>query len=249
MGEVGRAGSPWTVLAWDGLVGPVVFVSDWAVLGTVRAGYSPVGSAISRLAELGASTRPAMTAGLVVYGVGLLCYGAALLRSVPGLAWQFAVGTGVAVLGVAAFPLGTPTSDAAHGVCASVGYVCLAAVPLAVALPLKAQGHRRAFCLSVVAGVATGGFLLATAIVGPAHGLTQRIGLTVGDTWVVISAVILLRQSRPLRSAPPAQPAFAGQPTTPGVLALHAQWEPGIEHTASVAPRSASSRRGTSAPG
>ena len=210
MGEVGGARSPWNVLAWGGLIGPVVFVADWAILGMARAGYSPVGSAISRLAELGASTRPAMTAGFVVYGVGLLSYGAALRRSVPGPAWLFAVGTGVAVLGVAAFPLGAPTSDAVHGVFASVGYVCLAAVPLAVSLPLKAQGHGRALCLSVVACVVTGGFLIATVIVGPAHGLTQRIGLTVGDTWVVISAVILLRQSRPLTAAPPAEPAVAG---------------------------------------
>jgi hypothetical membrane protein len=210
VGDMGGVRSPWNVLAWGGVIGPVVFVADWVILGLVRAGYSPVDSAISRLAELGASTRPAMTIGFVVYGVGLLGYGAALRRSVPGPAWLFAVGTGVAVLGVGAFPLGTPTSDAVHGLCASVGYVCLAVVPLAVSLPVKAQGHTRALWLSVVAGVVTGGFLIATVMVGPAHGLTQRIGLTVGDTWVLISAVILLRQSLPLTAVSPAEATVAG---------------------------------------
>ncbi len=195
MSEVGRSRSPWGILAWGGLVGPVVFVFDWALLGMARAGYSPVHSAISRLAALGASTRPAMTFGFLVYGLGLLGYAAALRLSVPGAAWLFAVGTGVTIFGVAAFPLGRPTSDAVHGVFASVGYVCLTAVPLAVSVPLMAKGHRTAAVLSALAGAVTGGFLLATAIVGPAHGLTQRIGLTVGDTWVVISAVILLRLS------------------------------------------------------
>ena len=108
MSEVGRSRSPWGMLAWGGLVGPVVFVFDWALLGVARAGYSPVHSAISRLAELGTSTRPAMTFGFVVYGVGLLSYAAALRLSVPGAAWLFAAGAGVTIFGVAAFPLGRP---------------------------------------------------------------------------------------------------------------------------------------------
>ena len=197
MDEVDRARSPWGLLAWGGLVGPVVFVADWAILGAARAGYSPVGNPISRLAELGASSRPAMTAGFVVYGIGLLGYGAALRRAVPGPAWLFAVGTGIAILGVAVFPLGSSTS-AVHGVCAVLGYMGLAAIPVAVSRPLVATGHRTAARLSVVVGAVTGAFLLASTTVGSAHGLTQRMGLTVGDTWVAVSAVILLRSTRQL---------------------------------------------------
>ncbi len=196
MDEVERARSPWGLLAWGGLVGPVLFVADWAILGAARAGYSPVDNPISRLAELGASTRPAMTAGFVVYGVGLLSYGAALRRAVAGPAWLFAVGTGIAIVGVAVFPLRSSTS-AVHGVCAVLGYICLAALPVAASRPLAAQGHRTAGRLSVVAGAVTGAFLLASTTVGSGHGLTQRIGLTVGDIWVAVSAVILLRSTCP----------------------------------------------------
>src|SRR5216684_8341678 len=56
-------------LALGGVVGPAVFVADWAILGIVRPQYSPIHDAISRLAELGASTRPAMTAGFIVDGL------------------------------------------------------------------------------------------------------------------------------------------------------------------------------------
>ena len=50
-------------LAWGGIIGPSVFVTDWAILGATKSGYSPVSDAISRLAELGSSTRPQMTGG------------------------------------------------------------------------------------------------------------------------------------------------------------------------------------------
>jgi hypothetical membrane protein len=203
MDDAGGSGkSPWDMLAGGGLVGPAAFVADWAVLGATRRGYSPVDDAISRLAELGASTRPAMTGGFVVYGLGLVTYGAALRRQVPGSAWLFAVGTGVATLGVATFPLGTPTSGTIHGVFASLGYVGLAAVPVVASRSLKANGHPTLAAWSRLAGAVTGGFLLASSVVASGHGLTQRIGLTVGDAWVVVSAVGLLRSRRRRPASP-----------------------------------------------
>lgn len=193
MDEPGRRRrSTENALAWGGVIGPVVFVADWAVLGATRKGYSPVDDAISRLAELGSSARPAMTAGFVVYGIGLIGYGMALRRSLPGPAWLPAVGTGVATLGVAAFPLGTAVTGAIHAAFASLGYLGLAAVPLAVSRQLDARGHRAWSRLSVLAGGLSGAALVASVAVSPAHGLTQRIGLTIGDTWVAVSAVVLL---------------------------------------------------------
>jgi hypothetical protein len=118
-------------MAWGGVVGPAVFVADWAVLGAVRPGYSPVNEAISRLAEVGTTTRPEMTGGFVVYGAGLITYGLARRQRRPGRAWAWAVATGVATLGVAAFPLGRPLSEAAHAVFAVAGYATLAALPIA----------------------------------------------------------------------------------------------------------------------
>jgi hypothetical protein len=179
--------------ALGGLVGPAGFVTAWAVGGAVARDYSPVDDAISRLAAVDASTRALMTGGFVVFGVGVPLYGMALRERLPGPAWASAVATGVATLGVAAFPLDrSSTVDLLHGACASAGYATLAAVPLLAARPLRDEGRARAAVASLVAGVFSGACLLAT-LAGTRHGLLQRAGLSAGDAWIVASAVWLLR--------------------------------------------------------
>ena len=46
-----------------------------------------------------------------------------------------------------------------------------------------------------MAAGAAGLCLLAT-VAGPAHGLFQRLGLTIGDAWIVATAVVLLRSGQ-----------------------------------------------------
>lgn len=194
MHHTSRTGQAKTdLLAWSGVIGPTVFVADWAVLSAIRPSYSAVKDAISRLAELGTSTRPEMTGGFIVYGAGLIGYGLALRRQLPGKAWTMAVGTGLATFGVAAFPLGTPLSGTIHAAFAALGYATLAALPIIASKALVSSGYRGLGRLSVLTGAATGALLVASAVVGPAHGLTQRLGLTLGDAWVVVSAVAMLR--------------------------------------------------------
>jgi hypothetical membrane protein len=178
--------------AWGGVVGPAAFVSAWVVGGATKHGYSPVEDAISRLAAIGASTRPLMTAGFVGFGVAVPVYAAALRRSLPGPAWKTAAATGVTSLFVAAFPLDqSSTIDSLHAGFAAFGYLTLAATPLLAARPLATMGHRRAARVSVGIGVASG-LCLAATVLGPAHGLFQRLGLTLGDAWLVGSAVWML---------------------------------------------------------
>jgi hypothetical membrane protein len=185
-----------TALAAGGVVGPAAFIADWTVLGARRSGYSPVDDAISRLAELGSSTRPAMTAGFLAYGVGLVSYGLALRAAERGPTWAFAVGSGAASFGVATFPLGTPTSGRIHAVFALVGYGCLAAIPMVTAATTQRRrlGRRRPLeWASIVTGVTCAGLLVISVVEERAHGATQRAGLTVGDLWIVCSAIGLIR--------------------------------------------------------
>ncbi len=182
------------IAAIGGVIGPAVFVAAWSILGARTAGYSPDDDAISRLAATGASTQAAMTAGFVVYGTGLSLFGSALRTTLPGPAWALAAATGLATLGVAATPLDTAAGDALHGVFAALGYATLAAVPLAAAGPLAAQGRRRWARWSVVTGVASAACLAAT-VLGPRHGLFQRAGLTIADSWVIAAAVDMLLRS------------------------------------------------------
>jgi len=184
------------LLAIGGVIGPVAVVSTWATLGAVVAGYSPTQDAISRLAAVGADTRPVMTAGFVVFGVGVPLYGLALREALPGHAGTAAIVTGLATLGVAAFPLGTPTQDAIHGVWATIGYVSLAAVPLLAAGPLARQGRRGWARWSRVVGIVSAACLAAT-LLDRSNGAFQRLGLAVVDVSIVCRAIDLLR-NRPV---------------------------------------------------
>lgn len=187
---------PSRVAALGGIVGPVAFVAAWSILGSRTAGYSATGDAISRLAATGAPTQAAMTAGFIAYGAGLPLFGAALRGRLRGSAWVFATATGVATLGVAAAPLGSPTRDTVHGVFAALGYATLAGIPLTAAKPLADEGRWGWAGLSVITGVASAACLLATTL-GPRDGLFQRAGLTITDAWVIALAVDMLRKNRP----------------------------------------------------
>ncbi len=66
--------------AAGGLIGPVGFVGAWIIGGLIKPDYSPVEDAISRLAAIGASTRPLMTCGFVCFGVAVPTYAWALRR-------------------------------------------------------------------------------------------------------------------------------------------------------------------------
>ena len=200
--------------AWGGIAGPAAFITAWAVGGTIRSGYSPVDDAISLLAAVGASTRPLMTAGFVAFGVGVPVYATALRKAVPGPAWTMAAATGLATLGVAATPLDTSaTVDATHGIFAAIGYVTLAATPVLAARPLVVAGHRTAAMASAAIGIASG-LCLAGTVLGPGHGLWQRLGLSLGDAWLAATAVWLLSGER--RRAVPVPPVDRHRHVWPG---------------------------------
>lgn len=188
-------------LAVGGLVGPAAFVTAWSVLGATRAGYSPVGDAISQLAASGTFTRVGMSAGFGIFGAGMTLYAAALRSALPGPAWTMAVATGVATLGVAALPLGSSLGDTPHATVAAAGYASLAALPLVASRALARRGRRGWARYSTVTGVVSGACVLASFL-GPASGLFQRAGLTVVDVWVMGSAVAILRGAQGYRPRP-----------------------------------------------
>jgi len=190
-------------LAVGGIVGPVGFVAAWAAGAALSDHLSPVHDAISRLAAIGANTRPLMSAGFVAFGVGVPIYAAALRQVVPGPAWVTATVTGLATIGVALAPLDHSSAvDSLHAAFAVLGYVTLAATPLLAYRPLMRGGHRRLARLGAIAGVVSGTSLVLTSV-GDWSGLFQRAGLTAGDVWIVASAVAILsgRLTAPITSS------------------------------------------------
>jgi len=179
-------------LAVGGVIGPVGFIGAWLTgAATTSIDYSSVDDAISRLAAVGADSRPLMTAGFVVFGVAVPTFAAALRKHVDGPAWIAAAATGVATLAVAATPLDRSSLvDALHGVFATAGYATLVAVPLLSLVPLKHAGHR-AFAATgaVLAGVSTVSLVLSSTDLPT--GLFQRLGLTSIDLWIVAVALAI----------------------------------------------------------
>jgi hypothetical protein len=100
--------------------------------------------------------------------------------------------TATAPLAVAALPLGhCSTVDLLHGAAATVGYISLASTPLLASGPLRELGFSR--IARVSKGVAAfSAACLAATVVGPAHGLFQRSGLTATDAWIAITAAAIL---------------------------------------------------------
>jgi hypothetical protein len=159
--------------------------------GAVTDGYSPVHDAISRLAELGAPTRPWMTAGMAAFGVGVPVFGLGLRRVVDGPAWLAALAAGAGSLAVAALPLRPGEDVPAHAVAAAASYVAVSLVPLLAAPSLRGRWRPA----SIATGVVAGACLAATAV-GPAHGLFQRLGLTVVDAWIIAMALRMTKDPK-----------------------------------------------------
>jgi hypothetical protein len=181
--------------AWAGIAGPAAFITAWSTLGATRAGYSPLQDPISRLAAVGAPTRPVMTAGFVAFAAGVGAYAPVLRGSGLTGAARAATATAAATLGIAALPLGGPGGDQPHAVAAGLAYATLAATPLLAARPLARRGASGQASASVATGVTIASALVASVLLPRGTGLAQRVGLTVGDLWIVASAIRILRSS------------------------------------------------------
>ena len=184
-----------------GVAGPVAFVAAWLSLGARVSGYAPLEDPVSRLAAVGAPTRPAMTAGMLAFAGGVTAFAVAERRAL-GRAGALATGlTAVGTAGVAALPLGASFGDRPHAVAAGVAYAALAAIPWSDA---SVTGGRRS--LSRFVSVAIAATLLGSALAPDHHGVLQRTGLTIGDAWIVAGAARALRHRLDERPVP----AWAG---------------------------------------
>jgi hypothetical protein len=182
------ARSRWRALG--GVAGPAAFVTAWSVLGARRGGgYSPIDDPISRLAAVDAPTRVAMTAGFLAFAAGVSMYAQELRRASGSGAGRAALATALATVGIAATPLDSPLGGVPHAACAGLAYATLAATPLLAARRLRDEGHATAATTSTALGLASGACLLTSILAPSATGFWQRVGLTLGDVWIVASAL------------------------------------------------------------
>ncbi len=163
--------------------GPLVFITCWLLGGFLLPGYSPIVDPISRLAAIGADTRPLMNVGLAAFalGVGLASWP---MRTILGPWAAAALGLNAFMtVGVLAIPLGlSPAADLAHGILAGLAYASLAAFGILGSAWRRRQGRpaRTWLLIGLVTGTA-----LALSATDLAPGLLQRIGLTTTDLALI----------------------------------------------------------------
>ena len=138
----------------------------------------------------------------MAYGVAVIVGSTALRTSLLRRSWSLAAINGAASIAVAALPLDHSTAmDTWHGVAAGIGYVSITALPIVAAGPLRDAGYKRAAALSITGGVISGLCLVATTLTD-ANGFFQRLGLTVGDVWLVSTGIALFHLTRAQRTSP-----------------------------------------------
>jgi len=139
-----------------------------------------------------------MTVGFVVFGIGLVAFGFALRRALAGRAWIAAIVTGASTMAVAATPLGGWSGDSLHATFAGLGYAAIVLLPALAAPALAARGRSGWSRASWLAAIVAASCLVASTF-GPAHGAWQRLGLSIGDVWIVSTAVAVATVSGPFR--------------------------------------------------
>jgi hypothetical protein len=182
--------------ALGGVLGPAAFIAAWSMLGATQDGYSPIEDPISRLAAVGAPTRGAMTAGLLAFSAGVGLYADELHKSISKPGAAALATTALATVGVAATPLDSALGGVPHAAFAGLSYASLAATPILGGRALVRAGRPKAGVLSIAVGLGSAAALAGSVLVPQVSGLLQRVGLTAGDTWIMASAVGLLRRCR-----------------------------------------------------
>lgn len=141
-----------------------------------------------------------MTAGFVAFAAGVGAYSSVLRDHKLRAAARAAKLTAAATLAIAMLPLGGSGGDGPHAAAAGVAYAALAAMPLLAARPLSRRGAHWAASASIATGITVAGALAASVVLPRGAGLAQRVGLTVGDLWIMVSAS---RSSERTTSEPP----------------------------------------------
>lgn len=202
---------PWTRrLLLGGVIGPVVFVVGFLVIGALRSGYDAAHVFVSQLSLTDQGWQ--QIANFVVSGALIIGFGVGLRRvftSGPGSRWGpilvGAAGVGLVLSGIfltdpaLGYPPGTPdglTSSTSwhasiHYLGALLVFVGLPAAAFVLARRFRADGNSGWATYSILSGVGVLAFYVAALAAGygvaglsPVTGLLQRVSGVIGLGWV-----------------------------------------------------------------
>lgn len=176
------------------LLAPFAVIGGWTLAATRQPrGYSSVRDTISALAGHAATDRWIMTTGLVLLGLCHLVTAAGLRAARTSGRLALGLG-GLATLLVAAFPLPSQGTSAAHGACATVAFVSLAMWPACAATGHGPLGPRVAATASAVLLTLLGWFAVARGThIG---GLSERMLAGAEALWPLVVVIACLGYAR-----------------------------------------------------
>ncbi len=130
-------------------------------------------------------------------GIGPIALAVALRRERVGALLLLVVG--LLKLAMPLFPvdaLGTPATSAGevHNLLGNVTFFLFPVAALVLSRALRRRGSRLAFPVAVALAIATAGVVVANAIEG--FGLAQRAYLVLCALWLLLAAVLVLRNPR-----------------------------------------------------
>ncbi len=170
------------------MAGTTTFIAGWIILGFQLHNYSPRTEPISELARVGNGTHIAMTLIFIFFSISSIVY-SSVLREYTKKGAIAIFFHGIGGLGAAAFPLGKYSSDVTHEFFAAMVYISIAIFPLFTTFPDGIFNDRRKRRLSIGVYIVISVALIISTFGPPAtFGLLQRVGLTLGDLWLLWSA-------------------------------------------------------------
>ena len=196
------------VLLICGILSSLLYVGTDIIAGTLYAGYSFISQPISELGAIGAPTRPLTAPLFFIYdvllgGFGLGVWGSAgrnrALRVTGGLL------VGIAVVGLAWTPfpmhLGEPVSSPANIIHSIFAGVQVLLILLAIGFGAAAyRNWFRFYSIGTILALFVAGvvafWLAATGQPAPWFGIIERINVYGYLLWVVVLAVVLLREEK-----------------------------------------------------
>ncbi|MFP5299049.1 MAG: DUF998 domain-containing protein, partial [Actinomycetota bacterium] len=143
---------------------------------------------------------------IVLTGIAIVSFASILMGTLIHRRWRARVAAVTTMIaGVSAVTLGifvcspgcpgfgTSLTDTMHSIGAVVHYVSFGLSPLIAAATTRhvtPPGYR---WFSLVAGLVGGSFLYSQFTGWGENGITQRVGLTTLDIWMIVTAIVLMR--------------------------------------------------------
>lgn len=207
-------------LAWYAIAAQALFVAGWIIAGALEPGYSAMRMYVSDLGRRGAAHPWIFDVSVVVWGLGFIALGIAMLPALEGRPWRRVAPSLFVLAGVFAIALAPLRLDCAD----SVSHLCRmreaagalswrhyghlwSSFALQIALLLTPLALARALWPARLARLVLGGgavvatlwfvSFLSTGDSGVDVGLWQRIWLLPVHGWVLLCAAALILEASP----------------------------------------------------